>query len=306
MKSYLLQFVFILASINTYGQSEALVDIYIDFSENNPLLTIDNSLPDNQWEIGIPSKDGFDSAYSDPSAICTKLDENYASNSISSFQIAVVSERFGSGVLEFVHKYDTEPDIAGGYIEMSYDKGDTWQNIVRQGYGMQNLYEASDIIFNDEAAFNGKIDDWAIVHIDFLWYALLKGASDWPDGWGLGYDDPDTLIFKFSFISNEQSVGKPGWLVDNVSIKIYDISGEITQSFPSEYKIVYDDRNSIIGISLDKGIAKDYSTSIYDTKGRKIVYIENSPHIIDISNLPAGMYILNLNLQKNSKNSLNY
>jgi hypothetical protein len=294
MKSFLLHLVFILASINTYGQSETLVDIFIDFNDHNPSLTIDNSLPDNQWEIGMPNIDGFDSAYSSPSAICTKLDDNYASNSVSSFQIAVVSERFGSGLLEFVHKYDIEPDVAGGYIELSYDKGNTWHNIVSQGFGMQNLYKSSDIIFNDEAAFNGKIGDWSIVYIDFLWYAIVKGINDWPDGWGLGYENPDTLLIKFNFISNELSTGNPGWLIDNISIRIFDISGEVTHNFPSDYKIVYDDRNGIIRIRSDKGMISDYSTSIYDTKGKKILYIDNSPDYIDISNLPAGLYILNL------------
>jgi hypothetical protein len=257
------------------------------------VLFIDTTQVDNIWEIGKPQKSSFDSAYSSPNAICTDLENNYISNNLSSFQLTIVSNNFGTGLLEFVHKYETDTGNAGGYLEISYDKGITWLNLVHETNWRNNFYGETDTIAGNIPAFTGSSDGWSQVSFYFLWYALTKKADRWPSGWGLGmYENPDTLLLRFNFMSNEKAIENQGWLIDDIRFQVWAISNSDSDIPINNYSLFYQPETRKVRINSNNTINFKYSVSIFDIQGRSRLNFPNSPEILDVSDLNTGVYIV--------------
>ena len=257
------------------------------------VLFIDTTQIDNIWEIGKPQKSSFDSAYSPPNAICTDLENNYIPDNLSSFLLTIVSDNFGTGLLEFVHKYETDTGNAGGYLEISYDKGVTWLNLVYEANWRTNFYEERDTIFGNIPAFTGSSNGWSQVSFYFLWYALTKKADRWPLGWGLGmYDNPDTLLLRFNFMSNEKAIENPGWLIDDIRFQVWAISDSDNDVPFKNFRLLYQPENRNVRINSNNPNNSQYSVSIFDIQGRSKLNFPNSPEFIDVSDLNTGVYVI--------------
>jgi hypothetical protein len=284
-----------MSSENLFSQIKILTEIEIDFTDPDSNLTIDTTLNYNIWEIGQPNKLLFDSAFSNPFAICTDLNSNYPASNISTFQIMVVSELFGSGILKFVHKYETDPGNSGGYIERSYDQGRTWSNLVLDENMQENFYTVSDLIDDNIPAFSGSSNGWQKVTCYFSWYMLLKKSNPWPDGWGLGMNgDQDTLLVRFNFKSNELAAEKQGWLIDDIKIQIRDVGGFTDQYYQNDYSCFFQPESQNIIVHSHNQPEMDYSVLIFDITGRQRMLIPNSPKIINTPSLENGLYIIRI------------
>jgi len=275
------------------GQADLLVEINLDFEGADPALDIDQSLPENTWERGVPDNAPFYSGYQSANALCTGLTANYPPANYSSFQVQVISDWFGSGEIEFMHRYNTEPLIAGGYVELSYNQGKTWHNIIYEGYYTEGYYSATDTVFNGEPAFTGSSDQWQQVNFRSDWYALTKGFSDWPPDWGLGRDgNADTLLVRFSFLSSDEASGKSGWLIDDLKIRIYDIGGMVLAERNTSHRIWLNNDTEQLFISTENELSSSYSVLVFDMRGRKMCHIEDSPGIVDVSLMDLGVFVV--------------
>jgi len=283
-----------LITINSiFSQRTPLVEIFTDFSNSHPALEIDTSQTNNLWEIGESGKNLFNNPYSAPQSICTRLDSNYTLNNYSSFQLTIVSDYFGTGLLEFYHKYDTDKGNAGGYIETSYDNGKSWSNLVNEGNWREGFYNSDDLIFGHTPAFSGRLENWEKVSFNFLWYALVKKYDRWPGGWGLNhYDNPDTLKLRFNFQSNNIAAEKEGWVIDDIRFQVWDIAGSVETNSLKVYRIHYISSDRLIQVVSNKNI--DYSVTVYDLTGRKVLNVLNSPEYIPVQNLDPGIYMITI------------
>ncbi len=287
----------LIGNIQSQYPGDPLIDIMIDFNQNDTLLKIDTSLVNNIWEIGEPGKPIFNSAFSIPNAICTNLENNYSANNYSSFQLNIVSNVFGRGILEFNHKYQTDLGNAGGYIELSYDNGKNWSNLVFENIQKINFYDFNDTIFQNTPAFSGSLNEWGEVRCDFLWYALVKSSHSWPVGWGLGmYENPDTLMLKFIFKSNDIANENEGWMIDDIHFLVWDISNSMNEYQTNEFNLNYQPNKRIVHISLNKIFQSTYSVIVYDLSGRIFINETCSPEVINFSNLENGIYIFSLTI----------
>ena len=113
------------------------IKMFTDFSDNPSWFEIEDDT-NNIWEIGVPVKDFFDAPYGEfTNALVTKLEGYYPDNNISSFNITIDVSDYPPGVfcwfilsIAMTHKYDTDSLLDGCYIEISYDKGENWVNII--------------------------------------------------------------------------------------------------------------------------------------------------------------------------------
>jgi hypothetical protein len=212
-----------------------IAQVYEDgtnFESNQGLVRIDTSLTNNVWQIGTPSKIYFNSAYSIPRAILTDTLNSYPLNSNSSFYISIKDENWFMGspsVLSFYHKYDTDTLEDGGFIDVSYDGGQSWLNIIYDStmfhcdwtpgfwYYSENFYGDYDTLSDGKNGFSGRSNGW--IFSSFIWYYCI------------GVDQfPDSMMIRFNFISDAIRSDKEGWMIDDINLVSSECSGLLKEN----------------------------------------------------------------------------
>ena len=171
---------------------------------------IDTAQGQNSWQIGPPQKTLFNEALTAPNVIITDTVNNYPSSDTSSFMVRIEGYSLFSYpymIMLFSHKMDVDEMHAGGWIEASYDEGNTWANIYTDSVnGLFVLdYSPMDTLFNGEIGFASSNTDWNLS-------AICWGVLDytWPP--------PSSILVRFNFASDSMSVAKEGWMIDNMEV----------------------------------------------------------------------------------------
>lgn len=215
----------------------------INFETTYDHLVINNS-SQNLWQIGKPSKQFFDSAYSAVNAIITDTLINYPVNNYSSFDIKIgefnYNYYYGYYVgMQIKHKFDTDTLRDGCYISVSYDYGDTWMNIINDDswhydvhpgeeyWSSLSLYSTEDTLFNGEYGFSGNSGDWKTTF--FSWFYIPVKSQD---------DLADTTIIRFNFISDDIDNGKEGWMIDDIVLLSVDLGGNIAENSNQGFEVM--------------------------------------------------------------------
>ncbi len=277
----------------------------ITFEDTCFYLQIDTSA-NNIWQIGEPSKTFFNASFSAPNAIVTDTLNNYPVNNYSYFDLIIDENSFPSFssqmFFEIKHKIDTDTLKDGGYITISYDKGNTWTNIINDtSYNYEespgsytwngepsNLYSNDDTLFNGKYGFSGKTD-W--ITTKFSWhYIPCKNIEN--------KTISDTILIRFNFISDNINTGKEGWMIDDIRLYNVDLGGNIKtlsnpkhsviQTNPIQDKslIVFDKLYPVLTVQLFNFQGKLLrNQKLYNTK----------TFMFSRDNLPEGMYFLKLN-----------
>jgi len=188
---------------------------FTSFENNYSFLRIDSTQSSNIWQVGKPRKLIFDSAYTQPFALVTDTVNPYPVNNRSSFEIKLkrpdTAFCWSTMTLSFLHKYETDSLYDGGYIEISYDGGINWINVIEDTtLILKNLYfyKKSDTINGGCAAFSGNSKKWNPISII------------WERGSGIAQYTIDFVIIRFSFVSDSIDSGKSGWLIDELLLLV--------------------------------------------------------------------------------------
>ncbi|MFW5821384.1 MAG: hypothetical protein ACOCWA_08845 [Bacteroidota bacterium] len=135
MKSFYLLLIFTTLVIQTtFSQTYPPWQVEFDFEtiDYKNFITLDSSVV---WQVGEPSKSYFDTAFSGEKVIITDTLNTYPINTKDCFYLTIDLIKytwFGYTWcdLEFRHKIDCNSGTEGGYVEVSYDKGQNWKNII--------------------------------------------------------------------------------------------------------------------------------------------------------------------------------
>ena len=305
MKIFSLTIIALLFFLRLYAQEEEISFDTLDFESPLYYLSIDTSLS-NIWEVCMPNKTFFDSAFSPDSAIVTNCTDYYPDNNHSWFDLCIGNfnhQWYPYDVcFEIKHKFDTEIGLDGGYITVSYDRGDTWMNIINDSvyFGERypwttnepNLYTEEDTLFNGEFGFSGNSKDW--VSTKFYWYVIPCVNNKAIVG--------DTMILRFNFISDPHSSEDEGWMIDDIRFFAIDFSDGINEHYNSSLKEVFPNPvSSDIHFKLDR-IYQSIDAEILDMAGKTIKRYHFSGidyFKLDCSSMKNGLYILKTTL--NSK-----
>jgi hypothetical protein len=236
--------------------------------------------PGNCWQIGIPNKASFTSAFSSPNAIVTGLTNPYPPNDTSVFIFKQVD--FGGystpQVAELSGYYEVNSDSLHdfGSIEISLNKGITWVNLL------------SDTLYS-------KYYDWNTPK------PILTGNSDgWKNFWvnlgslGIPFhvQPGDTILFKFTFISDSIPGTHEGLAFDNFQFcngveGIEEFQNSIIDIFPNPtYGQLYIKRNAT---------PNKESIQVFNSVGQYILGDNNFKNdYLDIGKLKlsSGLYFL--------------
>jgi hypothetical protein len=190
--------------------------------------------PDNIWQRGRPQKPFFDSAYSLPYAMVTDTINPYRNSVDSYFDLILpVWQYYYFGIIVgFKHKFQTDTLVDGGYIEDSYDKGQTWVNVLDDQFvhnvpifASENLYTTQNSLQGGHYGFSGNSGGWIYTRIQWVWTFPVKDSP------------PDTLMLRFHFISDSIQTNKDGWMIDNLLISYADEGSGIDETAEPKVKI---------------------------------------------------------------------
>lgn len=294
----IIAFALLLLNIPIYAQiypGDGLIPVSgCDFDNDCTLVTLDTNLQGNIWRIGEPTKTYFTPAYSVPNAIVTDLHNSYPQGNDSWFDIKINLWDMGlpNPVVTFRHKFDTDSLHDGGFVEISYDKGSTWRNVVfdtscffmSYDYGTPNrewFYSSSDTIAGGIPAFSGKSDGWLLSKIQWLWFIPVKETNDTPS---------DSVFLRFHFMSDSVETGKPGWIIDDIMIYNTLVS-DIPEWIENGKNISIFPNPATEAINLDLEDKENlYEVRIYDLAGHCIYNNKYSSEPIPVRAFKSGIY----------------
>jgi hypothetical protein len=262
---------------------------FINFEDSSELyrIEIDTSIANNIWQIGTPSKFYFNSSHSIPNAIVTDTLYPYPANNNSIFYYRTSGDYdlFAHGVVtEFWFKMDCDTIDDFGKVEISYDDGITWENLLT-GFNAWHVYDSLNHLIqsyatsNDTIVFTGKSNGWYKFSSDFS----LPGSM------------LDSIIYRFSFHSTTPISERDGWMIDDIEYYTWwESVGELKDSeqiYPNPVK-------NQLSINLNYVVVY---FEIMNSHGHIVKKGNNnkSPLIIDASDLPTGLYLFTTRLENN-------
>jgi hypothetical protein len=285
-------------SLSAQGVKLAVIEeTNMDFYySDSSVVYFDTLNPNNLWQIGVPQKTVFNNAhpFSLSTAIVTDTLNHYGVNDTSSFEI-----RFSIGgewVNPYIHFWlsgyyyvnsDTLTDY--GTIEISIDNGNTWLDILNDSiYDVHNFFYPN---FNPvKPTLTGNSFEWK--QFDFVFDRLFNQHN---------VQLSDTIILKFSFISDSVQTYKDGLMYDNFTFfRMTDVSSVEEIDYSNLIHLYPIPTQNEVFISIDEQLNQDkFNFTIVDVLGKQVLsgtHIRNKP--IDISSLPNGYYVLQVQAEE--------
>lgn len=260
--------------------------IHFDDTSATKYVYIDSLNAANIWQIGIPGKILFDSAYSGPDAILTDTQNYYPSNNHSAFYLTLLRDE-GFMYIQFWHQYNTDTLVDGGTIQISFDSGMSWGNVIDSSFlslyqmapnpGMAwNFYTRGDTIqsLGNQPGFSGNSIGWRYSAFSVFY----QDANA----------DLDTFLLRFVFASDSLNNSKEGWMIDNIiaganHAGIKEYSPDKSSAFPNPFT------NILTIHSSGKTVSE---VALFDITSRKIVQRKFTGSItLNTWHLAKGLYI---------------
>ena len=277
MKIQITIFLALLIGNTAYCQWDYIIDFDSQYSLNDKIIIDTISNPDNIWQIGVPSKTVFDSAYSATHAIVTDTLNSYPAKDTSSFIIKHIRPGNAGGnyslQLNFWFKMNTDSLTDFGIVEASIDYGLTWINLLTE-----------DITYNfqwlePKPVLTGNSNGWEHFSLEL---SMLT--------YELGYSD--TLLYKFTFISDSIQTNKDGWMLDD--FQLADLWEGIEEYSNSGLINIYPNPSQgEISIVNSCNLTNDFQVEIFDIKGKKVFFDEINSNNLKLD-LPNGLYLMKL------------
>jgi hypothetical protein len=248
-------FITILLIFNSFFfvQSQT-TQIYCDFESPCQIITIDSTVTTNIWQIGFADKPNF---IFPNNSISTDTILPYPPNNYSVYYVKIPRALSDHWIdVWFYHIVDTEEGQDGGYIEISTDDGQTWENVINCPYydWDQNMYTDTNLLYNGEPGFSGQ-----------------KQAI-WPTMFSIWMFEIDTLNLRFVFISDSIDSAQSGWSLDE-----FEFLGGwwgISETQQSIYNIYPNPISSNAVLSFENPESKTFSLDIYSNSGQFISCID--------------------------------
>lgn len=293
---YLLTLIAPICSAQIYRSGDIEGKDSCDFMSGCSIVQLDVSAQ-NIWNIGQPNKLVFTGGKNDSMCLFTDTSLHYKENISSSFQVYATVKNGdynyldGNALLSFWHKLNTDTLKDGGFIEISYDSGITWVNVLNDSFNFEayhadqlgyNMYHSSQKLYNGESGFSGSINEWTYVEIPLIRYILVFTKSH-------------TRI-RFNFISDSIPSQKEGWMIDDIKLSHVQLHGGLSQLDKSTNTLsVYPNpcSDQITVTSIQENF--NGTLSIFNMEGKMMqtyALPETRSVRVDVNALQEGIYTL--------------
>ena len=218
------------------------------------------------WKIGHPSKTVFNTNIEGSKSIMTDTLNPYPINDTSSFEITIHLINFLAEVnfidVELTHRFDTDSLLDNCLINYSIDGGNTWFNMLSDTLDLyQNshyFYSSSTYIYGN-MPITGNSQDWVVSTF----------RKDIWQNWLMPYID--SVIIKFTFISDSIQTNKDGWQIDHLCIT--ETHYGIIKELPTLYNFasVYPNpAKQELTLKFDNSFHQLFDLTIYNSYGQNV------------------------------------
>lgn len=292
---------FICVLISFVSKSQNFILNFEDTAIINQVYYTDTILdPQHIWQIGVPNKPFFDSAYSPPNAVVTLLDSSLPANVKASFIIKTkLTYALWVYSIVFQQKFDLDSTHEGGYIQYSIDSGMNWNNLFTSNnfwinylspewtsYGCTGGFP-TDTLRNGNPYISGRSIGWC----------TTNGWDKADIYYGCFYIPSSAIWFKFTVFSDSGTSAHSGWMIDNIQYtaqQAINCPYGINEINSSHIKVYPDPVTDGFTLSLIDAGVHDYSLSIIDLMGRELLYRdEQEPEVtLNRGDIAAGSYVI--------------
>lgn len=278
MKNLIFTLTLVLFSITMYGQWDWEIDF--ESKQNLDRISIDSSSNKNcSWQVGKPQKTTFTSAFSIPNVLVTDTLLPVPKNDTSIFYLKHVRREQPFHAFDLNFKFQMDGDSTDfGIIEISPDSGKTWINVLTNDSVYQMFWNTT------KPTLAGSSEGWQSFELD-----LTQWASDF--GTYPVKMTADTILFRFTYITDSNSTAHDGWMIDDINIRdIFEGIRPINlNNLISIYPNPVSDKLNIVSIEL---FTKP-SIQIINTTGQifyEMAHFDGDQ--IDSEHIPNGVYLL--------------
>ena len=251
----------------------------------------------NIWQVGTPSKEFLDSAYSRPYALMTDTANLLYEPGEHSFILKLERPWWGNclsfWIVIFYQKYSFDSLNSGGYVEVSYDHGETWANFVFDDYtgtnaSSVNMYDETDTLINGEPAIS-SVYTWGVYATD------IGHILEYPD-----IIDIYSVWLKFTYINLSTNNPHEGWLIDNLYFfaHVYEEYIDVKEINTFNLTTVYPNpASNTITIEIEDQGNKHYRCEIFNMQGKLLDEFDDictDKLEFNISGYSKGQYIYKL------------
>lgn len=237
---------------------------------------IDSADVNNLWQVGRPNKTVFDSAYNIPNALVTDTANTYTTNNSSSFILwqEVIMPRIS---IFYYYKINSDTLVDYAKIEGSINGGLSWLDLTAPISSFHKWFTTP--------VFSGNTSGWELASFEF-------------DVEYLNLHPGDTVLFKFSFISDGIDTYKDGWMIDNLGISHSSGIGINEYIYIQDlFQIVIKGNSEIELIKQNNDDVSNCVFKIFDILGKPLFSfkIENRENnIFQLNNTNTGVYLYSI------------
>lgn len=232
----------------------------------------------NVWQIGKPNKTVFTSAFTSPNAIVTDTIHQFPQADTSVFLLRLPCWRYFNGAwwpmltLQFYHSLDIDTGIRVA-IEVTSDTLHNWVN-VKNDTLPYDFYFEFPVPNLDSSTPGGQLTT-----LTRPLAAMFAGRKYY-----------DTMLFRFTIISDSGVHNKDGWMLDGFWIEYYAESVPLLQN-PTLITLYPNPSHGNIYIHSDKP-HKDAMITIHNIQGQQVYSgVSLAGGYLNLQ-LPNGIYTL--------------
>ncbi|KAA3623929.1 MAG: DUF11 domain-containing protein [Bacteroidetes bacterium] len=225
-------------------------------------------------------------------------------------------------VLRFSHKYDTEPGKDGGFVDISVDGGDSWEDVTDLFFRKEYRGDIDFLTFSNagQGAFWGNSDGYVDSYVDlspfageyilvrFRFGSDAEEEGDVEEGIGWYVDDVEIMdMFNFhteACVTSEESsvcTFAPG---KGTVVNAGDPSSINDEQNLVNFKVFPTPADEVINCSVSVENPGDFDLGIFSIDGRKVMV--HTGHLnsglnqfsLNIASLPSGIYYCVVNLKE--------
>ncbi len=283
MRKYIILISLVLVAVTSYGQWLGDEDYLLNFDDTSTLhhLKIDTLTNiSNLWQVGTPQKSIFTNSYSIPNVIVTDTVNPYPTNDTSSFIIENVVTGYGwilnhTASIEGYYFVNSDTLSDYGMIEFSPNNGISWYDIVNDTTITNQIFVPQGWL-----TLSGNSNGWLFFQVNLAQLGMFFNIQM-----------NDTVLFRFTFISDSIQTNKDGLMFDDLHFLDY---------FEGISEI---QNNNLISISPNPTkdelrihssiVSNNKSIQILNSIGQVITNYSNfDEETIDIRNFKNGIYLL--------------
>ncbi len=223
MKKILILVSLTLTAANSFGQYIWGIDF--DCPTNLDRISVDTlANPNCIWQIGQPAKTVFTTALSIPHVIITDKLNPVPPNDTFIFYLKHLTSPIPFHHLSLNFWYQMDGDSTDrGLIEVSPDSAHTvWINLLTQDSAYNFLWAAA------KPTLAGSTVGWQTFDLTLMDNYSTMGI----------YSPADTILFRFTYITDSNSTSHDGWMIDDFLIKD-DLMEGITEPQNDNFISVY-------------------------------------------------------------------